>query len=119
MTDQTAHIRDALEAAGIEVNETRPLPTGLGRQLRGAGGQVVVCYDTGKVVVQGKDAERVKAILAAAPATPRPAKVAAPAPPQSAATETTPQPDQTFGEVKPRLPPGWTTEPWDGVSLPW
>ena len=119
MTDHTARVRDALETAGIEVNEVRALPTGLGQQLRCAGGQVVVCYNTGKVVVQGKDAERVKAILAAVPATPKPAKIGAPASPRLAAPEIAPQPAQTVGEVKPRLPPGWTTEPWDGVSLPW
>ena len=117
MTDHLTRVRDALEAAGIEVNETRPLPTDLGQQLRCAGGQVVVCYNTGKLVIQGKDAERVKAILAGLPAVPKPAPVDKPVP-GTAAVSAVPVP-ATPSPVQSRLPPRWTTEPWDGSSVPW
>ena len=117
MTDHIARVRDALEAAGIEVNETRPLPTGLGQQLRCAGGQVVVCYNTGKLVVQGKDAERVNTLLAGLPAAPKPTETRKPAP-ATAAVSAVPA-SVAPGPVQSRLPPEWTTEPWDGVSPPW
>ena len=117
MTDHLTRVRDALEAAGIEVNETRPLPTGLGQQLRCAGDRVVTCYNTGKSVVQGRDAERVKAILAGLPAMPKPAKVDKPAPVISAISAVAAP--ATSRPVQSRLPPGWTTEPWDGSSVPW
>ncbi len=117
MTDHLSRCRDALEAAGIEVNEVRPLPTGLGQQLRCAGGLVVVVYNSGAVVAQGRDVARVKSILAAIPAMPKPAKASKPAS-VAAAVSGVPAPE-ALGPVQSRLPPGWTTEKWDGVTPPW
>lgn len=112
MDETLNHARAVLETAGIEVTETRELPNGLGHQLRCTGGQIVVAYRSGTVVAQGKDTARVKALFAAAPAAQRPTTAAArpkpPAPPAAATASFTP-----------RFPPGWTTEPWDGVSVPW
>lgn len=112
MNEILNHARDVLETAGIEITETRELPNGLGHQLRCAGGQIVVAYMSGTVVAQGKDAARMRALFAGAPATPKrvvSSRPIAPAVPASVPTE----------PFRPRFPPGWTTGPWDGVSVPW
>lgn len=109
------HARDVLERAGIDILETRELPTGLGHQLRCAGGQIVVVYRTGKVVPQGREAARIATLFAAAPPAPKVARpVAAPRPPPPGPAPAATMPAPTG----PRLPPGWTTEPWDGISVP-
>ena len=117
MTDHLSRCRDALEAAGIEVNEVRALPTGLGHQLRCAGGRVVVVYNSGAVVAQGKDAAAVKSILAGVLVAPKQAKASKPAP-VTAAVSAIPAPEAS-GPAQSRLPPGWSTEPWNGMSVPW
>jgi predicted nucleotide-binding protein len=119
------HARDVLTLGGYSINETRALPTGLGCQLRCEGGVIVTVYNTGKIVPQGKDAAAVKALFAAAP-MPKPAAVSRP--PVAAATDkptsrVTPQHPGSSGgepgeEFVPRYPPGWSDEPWDGVTVP-
>ena len=119
------HARDTLEAAGLEVQEVRELPTGHGWQVRCAGGEMVCAYRTGKLVAQGKNAVMVKALLDKAGAAPK--TVAAVKPGKAAAAVEAPAVEvpsaagggDAAGEFKPRLPPGWTTEPWDGVTPPW
>ena len=118
------HARDALEAAGLEVQEVRELPTGHGWQVRCAGGEVVCAYKTGALVAQGKNVAMVKALLDKAGAAPRSAAArsvkAAPAAEASAvAVPAAASAGDAAGEFKPRLPPGWSDEPWDGVTPPW
>lgn len=119
------HVRDALEAAGLEVQEVRELPTGHGWQVRCAGGEMVCIYRTGKLVAQGKNAAMVKALLDKAGAVPKPTAAAKPVKvvpaAQASAVEVAGAANggDTAGDFKPRLPVGWTTEPWDGVSPPW
>lgn len=116
MNDILNHARDVLEAAGIKVTETRELPTGLGHQLRCAGGQIAVVYNSGAVVAQGKETARVKALFAATLKTPRPSRPAA-RPSASALpvrADATPEP----AELEARVPANWSTEPWDGLTPP-
>lgn len=115
MSDHIDRVRDALESAGIEVNEVRALPTGLGRQLRCAGGRVVVVYDSGAVVAQGKDTGVVKGIL---DGLKRPAKARTPNAVRAAPGL---QPDMVESIVPAPAPDArqlWTDLPWDG-SMPW
>ena len=114
--------RDALEAAGLDVQEVRELPTGHGWQVRCAGGEMVCAYKTSK---QGKNAAMVKALLDKAGAAPKPAAAMKPVKVASAVEVSAVEVPgaasggDAAGEFKPRLPPGWTTEPWDGVTPPW
>ncbi len=119
------HARDALEVAGLEVQEVRELPTGHGWQLRCAGGEMVCAYKTGKLVAQGKNTAMVKALLDKAGAAPKQAttakavKVAPAAKASSVEVPAAAGGDGAADEFKPRLPVGWSDEPWDGVTPPW
>lgn len=117
MDDIVQHACDVLEAAGLQVAEVRALPTGLGWQVRCVGGEMACAYKTGKIVAQGRNALVVKALFDTAPPAPKPARVARPARP--AAPEPAPAaPGGVTAGVTSRFPPGWTTEPWDGESVP-
>ena len=101
------------------MTETGELPTGLGDQLRCVGGQIVVMYYFGTIVPQGKEVERVKALFAALP-PPKPVKAKKPATPDlgtPVGAFAVPLEKAGMGNSAP--PGGWTTEPWDRVSLPW
>jgi len=56
-------VQRKLEAAGLVVTGCSKLPNGAGWQLGGAGGEVVNVFDTGRVLVQGKNDARVRSIL--------------------------------------------------------
>lgn len=120
MTDIVEHVRDVLEAAGLEVAEVRELPTGLGWQVRCAGGEMVCAYRTGKAVAQGKNAPMVKALLEkAGPVARAPvARTPAAAPAVRAPQRVVPVDSPAESHVS-RRHPDWTEEPWDGVSVPW
>ena len=105
------HARDVLTLSGYDVNETRDLPHGW--QLRCAGGEVICVYSTGKVVAQGRGAPAVKALFDANPA-PKPVVVVKPRTPAPAAAGLV---EDANGFV-PRYPPGWSWEPWDGLTAP-
>ena len=113
------HARDALEAAGLEVQEVRELPTGHGWQVRCAGGEMVCVYRTGKLVAQGKNAVMMKALLDKAGAVPKAQAMAKPVKEVPTVAKVVARGDTAADDFKPRLPPGWSSEPWDGVSLPW
>jgi predicted nucleotide-binding protein len=116
MSNVLNHAEAVLEQAGLEVAETRDLPTGHGWQIRCPGGEIVAVYKTGKIVAQGRNQAAVKALFDAAPFASKPAgRVPAPrnraaGTPEAAAAPTT--------DPIPRFSAGWTTEPWDGVSVP-
>lgn len=119
IADIVEQVRDILETAGLEVAEVRELPTGLGWQVRCAGGELVCAYRTGKTVAQGKNTPMVKALLENARPVAKMPVVTKPA----AKTVRTPQlagPAEAQSEpYVPRRHPGWTEEPWDGISVPW
>ena len=56
-------VRAKLEQNGISVTACERLPNETGYQLKGRGGQVVNVFDTGTIVAQGKDTQRVSEIL--------------------------------------------------------
>ena len=93
-------MKEALEASGIRVDKVHALPTALGRQLRCAEGRVVVVYNSGAVVAQGKDAEQPRAIPDGLPAKSKPVKISASAS-RAAAPSMLPtqQQDQMIEEV--------------------
>ena len=106
------HAKDTLLLGGVNVIETRDIPHGW--QLRGSGGEVVNLYTTGKAVAQGKIAAKVKSLFDAKP-LPKPGAVAKPrvvAPVEKAGAAS------EDGDFTPRYPPGWSWEPWDGVTVP-
>ena len=74
------HAHDTLLLGGIEIIETREIPHGW--QLRGANGEVVNVYSTGKAVAQGRNAVAVKALFDARPMPKRPVAVKPKAPPE-------------------------------------
>ena len=114
MTSVVEHARDILEGAGYRVVEVRALPTGYGSQLRCETGEIAVAYSSGKIVPQGKNAAVVKALFDAAPPPAKPAQTAKQKTTASAAGADA----DVDREEKPRLPPNWTTAPWDGVTPP-
>ena len=62
-------IKDCLQAAGFQITNESALENGYGTQLRLDNGAVVNSYHTGKIVVQGKCQDAVKACLGV-PGTP-------------------------------------------------
>lgn len=66
MENQSLHRRTVakLEAHGYVVASERRLPDGKGYQVKLESGQIVNVYDSGRVVVQGKNREPVEEILA-------------------------------------------------------
>ncbi len=52
-----------LRAGGFQVNSEERLPNGTGTKLTVANGAIVNVYDSGKVVVQGKNQDPVKECL--------------------------------------------------------
>ena len=96
---------DTLLLGGIEIIETREIPHGW--QLRGANGEVVNVYSTGKVIVQGRNAAAVKALLDARPPE-RSAVVKPNAPPEKELEEP---------EVLSRRPANWS-DVWAEGDVP-
>ncbi len=103
---------DTLLLGGIEIIETREIPHGW--QLRGANGEVVNVYSTGKAVAQGRNAAAVKALLDARPLPKRPGVVE----PKAVAPVEKPAAEMVEEPCVPRFPPDWSWEPWDGVTAP-
>jgi predicted nucleotide-binding protein len=60
---QVEDVRRDLESAGFKVTVCERLDNEQGHQVRCRGGEVVNVYDSGKVVVQGKNQPQVKAAL--------------------------------------------------------
>jgi ribonuclease HIII len=108
MTTMLDYARETLEMGGYAVNEVRELVTGYGWQLRCGGGEVICSYKSGKVVAQSKNAGAVSALFAAATPPPKPVVVA----------KTHAVAEADAGDFAPRFPPGWSWEPWDGVTAP-
>lgn len=67
-------VKDCLHAGGFQINSEGRLPNGTGTKITASNGAIVNVYDSGKVVVQGKNQEPVKECLGvqpdAAPAMP-------------------------------------------------
>ena len=61
-----------IQAGGFQINTEDRLPNGTGTKLVLSNGAIVNVYDTGKVNVQGKNQEPVKACLGVLPAAPAP-----------------------------------------------
>lgn len=61
-----------IQAGGFQINSEERLPNGTGTKLVLSNGAIVNIYDTGKVNVQGKNQEPVKACLGVQPAAPAP-----------------------------------------------
>lgn len=59
-------VRDLLAQGGFDIEDEVRLGNDTGSQLRLAGGPKVNVYDKGTILVQGKDAERIKELLGAA-----------------------------------------------------
>ena len=60
---EVGEVLERLEAAGFRMTDRSRLSNDSGDVVRFAGGEVVCIYDSGKVVVQGKNPERVQEIL--------------------------------------------------------
>ena len=103
---------DPLLLGGIEIIKTREIPHGW--QLRGANGEVVNVYSTGKAVAQGRNAAVVKALLDARQLPKRPAV----AKPKAVAPVEKPAAQMVEEAFVPGFPPDWSCEPWDGVTAP-
>jgi predicted nucleotide-binding protein len=58
-------VRQLLTAAGEKITIDSRLPNNTGDQLRTAGGSIVNVFDTGKVQIQGKNRERIEALISA------------------------------------------------------
>jgi len=59
----TTEVKRRIRGTDIYVWEERRLPNRLGTQFRLSNGAVISIYKTGKVLVQGKNAEETKAAL--------------------------------------------------------
>lgn len=108
--------QDVLERAGITVLSVAPIP--FGAQIRGEGGIAVSVFETGRVLCQGKESARTKALFETAtpaawvpPAEPavRPA-AAKPAPaPAETVRIATDYPSERLEDAD--IPPPWATGP--------
>jgi predicted nucleotide-binding protein len=70
-------VRQLLTGAGEKITSDSRLPNNTGDQLRTAGGSIVNVFDTGKVQIQGKNRERIEALISTSPGeavTDRPAQ---------------------------------------------
>ena len=102
--------QDTLLLGGIEIIETREIPHGW--QLRGAGGEVVNVYSTGKAVAQGRNAPAVKALFDARPLLKR-SVVAKPKAPSGTVEAAAAEPV----EVVSRRPANWS-DVWAEGDVP-
>ncbi len=66
---EKSQVVDLLQNNGIQIVSDDRLPNDTGAQIRCSGGEIILVYDSGKVVVQGKNQPTIKALLGqAAPA---------------------------------------------------
>ncbi len=52
-----------LQTNGLEIQSIDRLPNDAGWSVRCTGGEILACYDTGKIVPQGKNQQAIKALL--------------------------------------------------------
>lgn len=68
---QLDDVQRKLEAAGLVIVKAERLPTGAGDQLRCKTGEIVNVFDTGSVLVQGKNRDRTYDLLGLGGASPK------------------------------------------------
>ncbi|WP_082376529.1 TIR domain-containing protein [Ahrensia marina] len=56
-------VRDVLHNNEVEILEESPMSNGHGHQFKGSDGEVICIYNSGKLVIQGKNQDRVKSIF--------------------------------------------------------
>ncbi len=60
-------VRDTLQQNGLQIESESRLGNDLGSQFRCAGGEIICIYDSGKLVLQGKNQASTKALFGQAP----------------------------------------------------